>query len=151
MILISLNGVEMFGRRTILSVGKPLEFVRYKRTKLGKKGLAANVVKLITQLSVMSASRKQPKLLKLCKEDIIKHEVISKLWSLLQKKQSQSQLENLQKQESLIREAGEELLQVSEPLSRLIGKNHGQRFSLELRIPTRYPPRKLWNYEVKEN
>lgn len=144
----------MFNNRCIgakiIPSSASLQFVRLVRTKLGnKKGLAPNVVRLVTQLSVISASRKQPKLLKLCQEDLIKHEVITKLWSLLKKREQEETKLQLQKQELLIKEANEELLKVNETIyNKLAGeKNFGTRFSLELRIPTKYPPRKIWNYD----
>lgn len=63
-------------RKNALKVVQPsLNFVRGKRTK-SKGGLNPQAQRIITQLSVMSASRKQPKLLKLSREDLIKHDMI---------------------------------------------------------------------------
>ena len=50
-----------------------LTLIRFKRQSTTANQLNASTQKIVNQLSVLSASRKQPQLLKLCNEDLIKH------------------------------------------------------------------------------
>ncbi|ODV95867.1 hypothetical protein PACTADRAFT_75080 [Pachysolen tannophilus NRRL Y-2460] len=124
---------------------------RGKRTK-SKDVVNPATQRIITQLSVLSAARKQPRLLKLCKEDYIKHLVISKAWSLLNKQKQTSQREMLQKQYDSIYKANEDLKKVNKFLFEEANKREqSKRFSLEMRVPTEYPPNKVWYYDYDPN
>ncbi|GME70027.1 unnamed protein product [[Candida] boidinii] len=142
----------MFSARTISQVTRlpvskqqaTLQFVRGKRTK----GVDPAVQRIITQLSVMSAARKQPKMLKLCNEDYVKHQTISKAWSLIRKEKKARNSELLSKQLDSIKIANEDLKNISPKLFESANQTEwGKRFPLELRVPTEFPPRQLWYYD----
>ncbi|AET37635.1 mitochondrial 54S ribosomal protein mL40 Ecym_1406 [Eremothecium cymbalariae DBVPG len=125
-------------------------FVRGKRTK-SKSSLSPQVQRAVTQLSVLSASRKQPKLLKLCNEDLIKHQTIQTCWSQYQKNlreerqaQMRLQYESMQTAMNLLKQVDGSLFEAAN------AKEVGKRFPLELRVPTEYPPNKIWHYEFKD-
>jgi large subunit ribosomal protein L40 len=104
--------------------------------------------KIVNQLSVMSAGRKQPRLLKLCNEDYIKHRTVMKAWSLIRKNKKEQKNEILRKQYESMEEASEELQKLSPQLYEIANQHqYGKRFPLELRVPTEYPPRQIWFYD----
>lgn len=105
--------------------------------------------KIVNQLSVLSASRKQPKLLKLCNEDFIKHKTIMNAWKLLQRRRITQQSEKLSKQYKSIVNAMEDLKQTSPELFEAANAKNPKRFTtfpIEMRVPTEYPPNKPWTY-----
>ncbi|BAO39830.1 54S ribosomal protein L28 [Kluyveromyces marxianus] len=127
-----------------------LNFIRGKRTK-SKGGLNPQAQRIITQLSVLSASRKQPKLLKLSREDLIKHDMIQACWSqyqreLREKRENQLRLqyEGMEKAMSLLEQVDPELYAMAN------APETGKRFPLELRVPTEYPPNTVWYYDYKK-
>lgn len=73
-------------RTVVERVSGTTVFVRNKRTK-SKSAMSPLAQRVVTQLSVISASRKQPKLLKLSREDLVKHQTIEKCWSIYQQQQ----------------------------------------------------------------
>lgn len=118
-------------------------FTRGKKTTT----LNASTQKVVNQLSALSASRKQPKLLNLCNEDLIKHQTIVNAWKLFQRKKKASRTSQLRKQYLSIRNAMEDLKQTSPELYE--AANHpepAKRFPLEMRAPTDYPPNQAWVY-----
>lgn len=118
-------------------------FVRGKK----KTTLSASTQKVVNQLSALSASRKQPKLLNLCSEDLIKHKTITNAWKLYQRKQQQKRTEQLNKQYESIYNAMEDLKQHSPQLyehANAVEKK--KRFPLEMRVPTEYPANSPWTY-----
>ncbi|KAL6950012.1 hypothetical protein ACO0QE_000681 [Hanseniaspora vineae] len=126
-----------------------MTFVRYKRTK-GKE-LSSNVKKAITQMSVLSANRKQPKRLKLCPEDLIKHETIQRCWAEYQRDVRAERNQRLEAQYASMDEAMSVLQQLSPELYEAANKKDMKhRFPKEFRIPTEYPPNKIWYYEYQE-
>ncbi|GMG40336.1 unnamed protein product [Ambrosiozyma monospora] len=129
-------------------IRKPLlatfQQIRSKRTT----AISPEVQKLVTQLSVLSAGRKQPRLLKLCNEDYVKHQIITKAWSQLRNQKKKSDEALLNKQLDSMSFACEELKKISPELYNLANKKeYGKRFPLEIRVPTEYPPRNIWYYD----
>ncbi|ABN64662.1 predicted protein [Scheffersomyces stipitis CBS 6054] len=118
-------------------------FVRGKR----QSNQSASTKKVVNQLSALSASRKQPKLLNLCNEDLIKHKTIVNAWNLFKRKVQQRKHLQLKKQYKSIYNAMEDLKQTSPKLFELANaQQEGKRFPLEMRIPTDYPPTQPWVY-----
>lgn len=122
-----------------------LTHVRYKRTD---SGTSLEAQRVINQLSVMSAGRKMPKMLKLCNEDYVKHQTIMKAWSLRRKEKIRQETEVLRQQYDSMKEACEDLKSVSPKLFEFANQHeYGKRFPLEMHIPTDYPPRQVWFYD----
>ncbi|KAG7878079.1 hypothetical protein KL925_004664 [Ogataea polymorpha] len=136
----------MFGGvRTAQKSGANLQFVRTKRILTGLDPAAQRVV---TQLSVISANRKMPKMLKLSKEDFVKHVTVMRAWSVVRKEKKQAEEAQLKKQYESIKEANEDLKHVSQKLFEAANELEiGKRFPLELRVPTEYPSRSGWFYD----
>lgn len=129
----------------VVSHVKPTQQVRYKRDKTG---LNPQLERIVSQLSVMSAGRKQPRLLKLCNEDYVKHKTVMKAWSHYRKAKIQENETLLQKQYESMKEAVSELQNLSPELFEIANEHqYGKRFPLELRVPTEYPPRQIWFYD----
>lgn len=125
-------------------------FTRGKRTK-SKGSLNPLAQRVVTQLSVLSASRKQPKLLKLSREDLVKHQVIQNCWSMYQKELREKRNEQLKLQYKSTANAMSLLEQIdAELFAEANKKEEGKRFPLELRVPTEYPPNKVWYYNYKK-
>lgn len=119
----------------------------------GKKKSVVNpsTQKVVNQLSAISASRKQPKLLKLSAEDLIKHKTITNAWNLFQRKKEEKRFSQLDQQYNSIRTAMEELKQISPELFDAANVKERKRFPLELRMPTDYPANSPWVYNYKKN
>ena len=129
----------------------PLTFTRGKRTK-SKGTLPPLVQRAITQLSVLSASRKQPKLLKLSREDFIKHQTIQHCWSIYQKELREKRNEQLKLQYKSAKNAMDVLQQLNPKMFEAANApEDGKRFPMELKVPTEFPPNKLWNYTFKQD
>lgn len=132
------------------SVSKTRSIYRIQqcRLKRSKAGLSPEAQKVVSQLSVMSAGRKMPRLLKLCNEDYVKHKTIMKAWSIEKKHKVEKQKLTLKKQYESMRNASEDLKHTSPKLFALANEHeYGKRFPLEIRIPTEYPPRQIWYYD----
>lgn len=119
----------------------------------GKKKSVVNpsTQKVVNQLSALSASRKQPKLIKLSPEDFIKHKTITNAWNLFQRKQHDKRHTQLVQQYNSIRDAMEELKQISPELYDAAAAKERKRFPLELRVPTQYPANSPWVYNFKKD
>ncbi|QEU59683.1 Mrpl28 [Kluyveromyces lactis] len=143
--------VSAASRKNALKVVQPsLNFVRGKRTK-SKGGLNPQAQRIITQLSVMSASRKQPKLLKLSREDLIKHDMIQACWAQYQRELREKRTNLLKLQYENIEEAMNLLEQVDPELYEMANAEEtGKRVPLELRVPTQFPPNNVWYYDYKK-
>lgn len=100
--------------------------------------------RVVNQLSVLSASKKQPKVLRLCKEDLIKHQTITNAWKVFKRKNEEKRHEQLVKQYESIKTAMNELKDVSPELFEAANKKEPVRFPVDMRIPTEYPPNKPW-------
>lgn len=125
-------------------------FTRGKRTK-SKGGLPPLVQRAITQLSVLSASRKQPKLLKLSREDFIKHQTIQHCWATYQKELRAQRNEQLKLQYKSAKTAMDALKELNPMLFEAANTpEDGKRFPMELKVPTEYPPNKVWHYTFKK-
>ncbi|KAG7692965.1 hypothetical protein KL930_004314 [Ogataea haglerorum] len=136
----------MFGAvRTAQKCGANLQFVRTKRIRAGLDPAAQRVV---TQLSVISATRKMPKMLKLSREDFVKHLTVMRAWAVMRKEKKQAEEAQLKQQYESIKEANEDLKHVSQKLFEAANELEiGKRFPLELRVPTEYPSRTGWFYD----
>lgn len=130
--------------RTAASLSKT--FVRGKK----KSVVNPSTQKVVNQLSAISASRKQPKLLKLCPEDLIKHKTITNAWKVFTRKQEDKRQTQLVKQFESIRTAMEELKEISPELYAEANKKERMRFPLELRVPTDYPANLPWVYNYSK-
>lgn len=125
-------------------------FLRGVRTK-SKGGLPPQAQRVITQLSVMSASRKQPKLLKLSREDLIKHQTIQRCWSTYQAELREKRNEQLRLQYKSTKKAMDLLEEISPELFEAANApEHGKRFPMELKVPTDFPAKKVWYYEYRK-
>jgi len=124
-----------------------IQFVRGKRTK-NKSLVSPAQQKIITQLSVMSARKKVPRVLKLSKEDLIRHDTITKAWGVYQKDKRTIHQNQLAKQFDAMQNAMEDLKIVDPQLFEAANAQElGKRFPLDHRIPTDFPPNKVWYYE----
>lgn len=135
----------MFGTTKTTSVTSSVwkTFVRGKK----KTTLSPSTQKVVNQLSALSASRKQPKLINLCKEDLIKHLTITNAWKVYQRKKQEKKTAQLKKQYESIYNAMEDL-KVSSPelFEAANAPERKKRFPLEMRVPTEYPANKPWVY-----
>lgn len=124
---------------------KPTQQMRYKRDKAG---FNPQQERIVNQLSVMSAARKQPRLLKLCNEDYVKHRTVMKAWSVIRKNKIHQKEELLRKQYESMDLAAQELQNINPKLYEIANQHqYGKRFPLELRVPTEFPPRQIWFYD----
>lgn len=121
-------------------------FVRGKKSSV----VNASTQKVVNQLSALSASRKQPKLLNLCKEDLIKHKTITNAWKVFSRKKEEKRVAQLEQQFQSISNAMEELKQLSPELYEAANaKDPKKRFPMELKVPTDYPAHSPWVYNFK--
>ncbi|GMM49268.1 mitochondrial 54S ribosomal protein YmL28 [Starmerella bacillaris] len=104
--------------------------------------------RVVNMLGVLSASRRQPRRLKLCREDIIRHKTIKHAYQLFTKNEQAEQKQKLDQQYLRIKEAAD-LLQELDPelfaATNVPPEKKGRRFPLELRVPTDTPPRTIWS------
>lgn len=125
------------------SQGVMRQFVR------GKKTSTATIYtqRIVNQLSALSASRKQPKLLSLSKEDLVKHKTIMNAWALYQRNVKRQTSAKLEKQHESIKNAMEDL-KVNEPelFAKANEKQTDKLFPLEMRVPTDFPAKQPWVY-----
>ncbi|AMD22708.1 HHL062Wp [Eremothecium sinecaudum] len=133
------------------SISLPVRiFVRGKRTK--DRSVSPEIQRAIQQLSVMSAKRKQPKMLKLSKEDYIKHTTIHACWAQYQRELREKRKIQLTQQYQSIEKAMDRLSELSPALYKSAANpKSGQTFPLELRVPTQYPPNTVWHYSFKKD
>ncbi|SSD59244.1 related to 54S ribosomal protein L28, mitochondrial [Saccharomycodes ludwigii] len=154
--LLLLSPAKALGTNTAISTTSTT-FIRGKRTSSKKKTstLSPAAQRAVTQLSVLSASRKQPKLLKLCNEDLIKHQTIQTCWSEYQKSLREERANRLELQYEAMNEAMELLQEIAPDLYALANEgdesnaSKKKRFPLEIRVPTDYPPSNIWYYDYK--
>lgn len=125
--------------------------VRTKRTKAKASGITPQTQRIITQLSVMSARKKQPRMLKLSQEDLVKHQTIQTAWRTYQDIQKHQRQEALKLQFQKT-DAAMDLLQRAAPdvYRHANVDEQGKVFPMELRVPTDFPPRKVWYYDYKK-
>ncbi|SCV01308.1 LAMI_0G10638g1_1 [Lachancea mirantina] len=138
-------------RNALRQMSQPVTIsVRGKRTK--SKGLVSPALqRVVTQLSVMSAGKKQPRMLKLSREDLIKHQVIQRCWATFQQESREKQNDQMRAQYKSAEKAMHMLREIDTNLYNAANANEaGKRFPLEIRIPTEHPPSKIWNYNLKK-
>ncbi|EHN02865.1 Mrpl28p [Saccharomyces cerevisiae x Saccharomyces kudriavzevii VIN7] len=100
----------------------------------------------------MSASRKQPKLLKLSREDLIKHQTIERCWSLYQQQQRDRRNTQLELQFKSIQGAMSLLQELSPLLFEAANASEkGKRFPMEMKVPTDFPPDTPWHYHFRKS
>ncbi|GEQ67667.1 hypothetical protein JCM33374_g1332 [Metschnikowia sp. JCM 33374] len=122
-------------------------FVRGKKTT----GVTASTQKIVNQLSALSASKKQPKLLKLCAEDLIKHKTITNAWKVFTRKQHEKSMVQLEKQFVSIKTAMDELKEVSPELYEAANTPEKmKRFPLDMKVPTDFPANQPWVYSYEK-
>lgn len=122
-------------------------FIRGKKTSV----VTGSTQRVVNQLSALSASRKQPKLLKLNQEDLIKHNTIQNAWQSYSRKSHNKRQDQLQKQYDSIYNAMETLKNLSPNLYESANKQETKNFyPLNLRVPTDYPPNDPWVYNYKK-
>ncbi|VVT53173.1 mitochondrial 54S ribosomal protein mL40 [Magnusiomyces paraingens] len=129
------------GRLALLA---PHITTRGKRTKTNA-AQTANIQRLVTQLSVFSARKKQPRQIKLCLEDKLRHNVATRAWAIFQAEKRETHKAQLTGQYEKIVEACEDL-EASDPFlaHHAIMRERGKRFSPEFRVPTETPPNTIW-------
>ncbi|CAI4059361.1 hypothetical protein SKDZ_04G6540 [Saccharomyces kudriavzevii ZP591] len=138
-------------RAVVERVSGTTVFVRNKRTT-SKSALSPLTQRVVTQLSVMSASRKQPKLLKLSREDLIKHQTIERCWSLYQQQQRDRRNTQLELQFKSIQGAMSLLQELSPLLFEAANASEkGKRFPMEMKVPTDFPPDTPWHYHFRKS
>ncbi|CCH60009.1 hypothetical protein TBLA_0C01960 [Henningerozyma blattae CBS 6284] len=128
-------------------------FVRFKRTQPATAAIL-HAQKMATQLSVITASRKAPRLLKLRPEDLIRHQTVTKAWSLFQAEERAEQEAQLRNQYQSTLDAVELLQKISPRLYKSVTTpdNNITVFPRGgLRTPTEYPPTIVWRYQIKPN
>lgn len=136
-------------KTNLVSVAR--SFVRGKKVQSKKQGVNnASTQRVVNQLSAISATKKQPKLIKLCPEDLVKHKTITNAWKVFQRKQRDREQETLNKQYNSIYNAMEELKELSPELFEAAQKRERKFFPLEYRVPVDFPARKPWSYEFKK-
>lgn len=130
-----------------LMIGINKTFVRGKKTSL----VTGSTQRVVNQLSALSASRKQPKLIKLNQQDLIKHNTIQNAWRSFTRKQHNKREEQLHKQYESIYQAMETLKSVNPLLYEVANKQETKSlYPLNLRVPTDYPPNQPWVYNYKK-
>lgn len=119
----------------------PTQFVRYKRTEK----LAPGAMRLVNLLSLFSARGKQPRRLKLCREDLVRHNTIRHAYQLHKKQEQETAAWRLKAQYKRIEEACAQLKEL-DPALFVAAQSavRTTRFPLELRVPTHTPPAKAW-------
>lgn len=122
-------------------------FIRGKR----KAAVSPSTQRVVNQLSALSASRKQPKLIKLTTEDLIKHRTIQNAWKLFTRKQETKRSQQLEKQYESMKNAMEGLKALSPSLYKATNKAEVKNFyPLDMRVPTDYPPNQPWVYNYSK-
>ncbi|KAK6462471.1 mitochondrial ribosomal protein L28-domain-containing protein [Scheffersomyces coipomensis] len=123
-------------------------FKTFSRGKRTATTINAATQKIVNQLSALSASRKQPKLIRLCQEDLIKHRTIVNAWKVFKRQREQKRTAQLKKQYESIVNAMEDLKTSSPELFELASEKPKKAvlFPLEMRTPTDYPANTPWIY-----
>ena len=141
----------MFSARKTNLVAVARSFFRGKKVQSKKHGVNnPSTEKVVHQLSALSATTKQPKLIKLCPEDLVKHKTITNAWKVFQRKQRDREEEILVKQYESIKNAMEELKTLNAELFEAALNKERKFFPMEYRIPVDYPPNMPWNYDFKK-
>lgn len=117
----------------------------FSRGKKTRGAASAGTKRIVTQLSVLSASKKQPRLLKLSNSDIVRHQTVSNAWSVYQRQLRELLAEKLRKQHQALVASLDDLKQHHPQLYQATKYEKGQRGSLELRAPAEYPADEVWN------
>ncbi|CCH45569.1 54S ribosomal protein L28, mitochondrial [Wickerhamomyces ciferrii] len=131
----------------IPSKSGPIQFVRGKRTKK-VSSISPQTQKIITQLSVLSARKKVPRVLKLSNEDLVRHDAVQRAWGVYQKDKRIKNKSDLAKQYEAMNNAMTDLKSTNRELYDLANvREVNKKFPLEFRIPTHFPPNKVWYYD----
>jgi len=129
-------------RAAVTNLGSHVS-TRGKRTVKQAPGAS----RIINMLSVLSARKKQPRRLKLCKEDLARHEVVHAAWGIHQRDTQQARRQKMQVQYEKIKEACDELQKLDPALFQAANARPAARFPIELRVPTETPPKTAWEFD----
>lgn len=121
-------------------------FIRTKKTTTNNP----STQRVVNQLSALSASRKQPKLVKLSDEDLVKHKTIQNAWKLYSRRQETKRQQQLEKQYESIVKAMDTLKQVNPKMFEIANKVDNSFYPLGMRVPTHYPPNEPWVYNYQK-
>lgn len=121
----------------------------------GKKQAASvneSTQKVVNQLLALSARKKQPKLLRLCNEDYVKHRTIDNAWKVYQRQQADKRQTQLKQQYDSIVNAMDDLKQTSPELFEMASQPPPKNnlFPLDMRVPTDFPAHKPWVYNYAD-
>lgn len=121
----------------------------------GKRTLARDtpphIQRIISQLSVFSARKKLPKVLKLSREDLIRHQTIQRAWYAFQTIEVSHRQLQLKRQYKSINEAMDKLSNLDNKLFERANVDEiGNLFPIDMRFPTDFPARKVWQDEYTE-
>lgn len=148
---ISLSTVSrgFLGTKSHFPVSSPqVQFVRGARDQKSKRGgFSSNIQRALLQLSVLSAKNRLPRSLNLSDQDVLRHNVIIAGYADYKKEQSARRRELLKKQYESIKEAMADLKETNEFLFNAAdAREPHKRVPLDQRIPTDFPPNKIWYY-----
>ncbi|KAG5357946.1 54S ribosomal protein L28 [Yarrowia sp. B02] len=123
--------------------------LRTKRTKTAGD-LDPGARKLVNQISAMSPKRMAPKKLELSQEDLIRHRIVQVAWREERLAEKLAREEQHRQQYEMLQDTCEELRQVDGFLfNAAVLRVKGNKFPIELRVPTETPPNKIWESEWK--
>lgn len=106
--------------------------------------------KLINQISAMSPKRMAPSKLELCDEDLIRHRVVQVAWREERLREKLAREAQHKEQYQLLQDTCEELRQVDGFLfNAAVKRVKGNKFPIDMRVPTETPPNKIWDSEWK--
>ncbi|KAK9470363.1 mitochondrial 54S ribosomal protein mL40 [Dipodascopsis tothii] len=132
-----------------VNVGGSLLFTRGKRKKAAGNEVARS--RLVNMLSLVTHTRKQPRLLKYSFEDLLRHRTVHRAWQLFQRKKRQARQVQLEQQYEKMKAACTELEKTDAFLFyEATVRPRTVRFPREMRIPTETPPNKVWDHDWKK-
>lgn len=124
-----------------LNLKKVNVFKRYVSTKDPSR--TESTKRIINQLSVLSLKKKLPELIKLCKEDYIKHITIKNAWKIYKEKMDLKRKNDLKQQYESIKNSMDVLKKIRPKLFQMANKRDPEElYSLEIRVPSDFPPEK---------
>ncbi|KAJ8053524.1 mitochondrial ribosomal protein L28-domain-containing protein, partial [Yarrowia lipolytica] len=141
----------MFGtvRTTCVARRVPQLALRTKRTKTAND-LDPGARKLVNQMSAMSPKRMAPKKLELSQEDLIRHRIVQVAWREERLAEKLAREQQHRQQYEMLQDTCEELRKVDGFLfNAAVLRVKGNKFPIEMRVPTETPPNKIWQSEWK--
>lgn len=136
-------------RTTSVARQVPRLALRTKRTKAAGD-LDPGARKLVNQMSAMSPKRMAPKKLELSQEDLIRHRIVQVAWREERLAEKLAREQQHKQQYQMLQDTCEELRQVDGFLfNAAVLRVKGNKFPIEMRVPTETPPTKIWESEWK--